>query len=168
VIGDYTYGLTKENDLGTHSQALGPTLRLKRLEIRPSPVTSGEPVSLTIQILPNSATSVKEIALLLYSEYGERIAVLDLRQHGLRNLILDDGPFDFRIQIPNLPLVEGKYRLGFYVATGEGADDYLDLAILTVRAARSHDGVVPYPADCRGYLDLGFSVEVAVAMPVHQ
>ena len=168
VIGDYTYGLTKENDLGTHSQALGPTLRLKRLEIRPSPVTSGEPVSLTIQILPNSATSVKEIALLLYSEYGERIAVLDLRQHGLRNLILDDGPFDFRIQIPNLPLVEGKYRLGFYVATGEGADDYLDLAILTVRGARSHDGVVPYPADCRGYLDLGFSVEVAVAMPVHQ
>jgi lipopolysaccharide transport system ATP-binding protein len=168
VIEEYTYGLAKRNGSGHHSQALGPTLSLGRLDIAPSPVTSGEPLLLTIQLVPHSPTSVKEIALLLYSEYGARVAVLDLRQHGLRNLILNDEPFDFEIHIPHLTLVEGKYRLGFYIATSEHADDYLDVAVLTVRGAQSRNGIVPYPADCRGYIDLGFSVETEAAMPVPQ
>jgi lipopolysaccharide transport system ATP-binding protein len=168
LIGEYTYGLAMRNGSGKHSHALGPTLRLGRLEIDPSPVTSGEPLSLTIQLVPHSATSVKEIALLLYSEYGERIAVLDLRQHGLRNLILHAAPFDFQVHIPHLPLVEGKYRLGFYIATNDHADDYLDVAVLTVRGAESHNGIVPYPADCRGYVDLGFHVGAGVATQVLQ
>jgi len=168
VIGEYSHGLARRNGSGMHSQTLGPTLRLGRLKIDPSPVTTGEPLSLTIQLVPRSVTSVKEIALLLYSEYGARVAVLDLRQHGLRNLILDDEPFEFQVHIRRLPLVEGKYRLGFYIATSEHADDYLDVAVLTVRAAESHNGIVPYPADCRGYLDLGFSVEAEVAMQVRR
>jgi lipopolysaccharide transport system ATP-binding protein len=168
VIGEYTYGLAKRNGSGGHSYALGPTLRLGRLEIDPSPVTSGEPLVLTIQLVPHSATSLKEIALLVYSEFGARIAVLDLRQHGLRNLILRGGPFEFQVHIPHLPLVEGKYRLGFYIATSEHADDYLDVAVLTVRGAESHNGIVPYPADYLGYIDLGFSVRAEVAMQVPQ
>ncbi|MGA2594148.1 MAG: ABC transporter ATP-binding protein [Bryobacteraceae bacterium] len=168
VIGEYTYGLAKRNGSGGHSYALGPTLRLGRLEIDPSPVTSGEPLVLTIQLVPHSATSLKEIALLVYSEFGARIAVLDLRQHGLRNLILRGGPFEFQVHIQHLPLVEGKYRLGFYIATSEHADDYLDVAVLTVRGAESHNGIVPYPADYLGYIDLGFSVRAEVAMQVPQ
>ncbi len=167
VVEEYTYGLAKRNGSARHSHTLGPTLRLGRLEIDPSPVTSGEPLSLAIQLVPLSATSVKEIALLLYSEYGARVAVLDLRQHGLRNLILH-SPFDFHVHIPHLPLVEGKYRLGFYIATSEHADDYLDVAVLTVRGPESHNGIVPYPADCRGYIDLGFSVGAEAAMQVLQ
>ncbi|MGO4884770.1 MAG: polysaccharide ABC transporter ATP-binding protein [Bryobacteraceae bacterium] len=168
LIGEYTYELAKRNGSGTHSHSLGPALKLGRLEIDPSPVTSGAPLSLTIQLIPDSAISIKEIALLIYSEYGERVAVLDLRQHGLRNLLLEDDPFEFRIHIPNLPLVEGKYRLGFYIATSEYADDYLDVAILTVRGLESPNGVVPYPADVRGYLELGFSVGAEMAFEVHQ
>jgi len=168
VIGQYTYGLAQRNGSGNHSHSLGPTLQLGRLQIDPSPVTSGDPLLLTIQLVPHSTTSLKEIALLLYSEYGARVAVLDLRQHGLRNLVIDDSPFDFQVHIPHLPLVEGKYRLGFYIATSEHADDYLDVAVLTVRAAESHNGIVPYPADYRGYIDLGFSVEAEVAMQVPQ
>ena len=158
--GEYTYELSRRNGSGRHSHTLGPTLTLGRLDIDPSPVISGESLLLSVQLVPNSATSVKEIALLLYSEYGARVAVLDLRQHGLRNLMLNDDPFDFKVHLPHLPLVEGEYRLGFYIATSEHADDYLDVAVLTVRAAESHNGVVPYPADYRGFLDLGFSVGV--------
>ena len=87
-------------DREPHSHSLGPALKLGRLEIDPSPVTSGAPLSLTIQLIPDSAISIKEIALLIYSEYGERVAVLDLRQHGLRNLLLEDDPFEFRIRYP--------------------------------------------------------------------
>ena len=113
-------------------------------------------MSLAIQLVPQSATSVKEVALLFYSEYGARVAVLDLRQHGLRNFILDGEPLDFRVHVPHLPLVEGKYRLGFYIATSEHAEDFLDVAVVTVRAAEPRDGIVPYPADYRGLIDLDF------------
>ena len=58
--------------------------------------------------------------------------------------------------------------MGFYIATSEYADDYLDVAILTVRGLESPNGVVPYPADVRGYLELGFSVGAEMAFEVHQ
>jgi hypothetical protein len=125
-------------------------------------------VLLTIQLVPDSATIIKEIALLVYSEYGARVALLDLRQYGLRDLFLRDRPFEFKVHIPHLPLVEGDYRLGFYVATSEYKDNYLDFAVLRVCGVKPDNGLVPYPAGVRGYIDLGSSVGVEVTEQVLQ
>ncbi len=166
VMGEYTRSLASRGNSRDRPVALGPTLRLGRMEIEPSPVTSGESLSLAIQLVPDSVTVVREITLLVYSEYGARIAVLDLRQEGLRDLILRDRPFDFRVHIPHLRLVEGEYRLGFYIKTSEHEDDYRDVATLTVAGAKVCAGIKPYPADCRGYLDLPFSVGAEAAEQV--
>jgi hypothetical protein len=111
-----------------------------------------------VQCIATEPTVIKEAALLVYSAYGVRVAVFDLRTRGLFDVNVSSVPLEFEVCVPTLPLVEGDYRLGFYIATNEEAGDYLDVASFTVGSPRQHGGIVPYPAEHRGFVDLDFSI----------
>ena len=136
---------------------IGPQLVLNRFTFHPNPVASGQATTHP-GIGIHHEGSLNEMALLIYSSLGARIAVLDLRAHGISNLSVNpSSPLVLRGTIHSVPLVEGDYQVGFYLNTDGVTDNFLDLACLQVIAAtdRAH---VPYPAMHRGQVELDFSL----------
>jgi lipopolysaccharide transport system ATP-binding protein len=162
VISAYLDSLRKIGSTnGTASIDLGPTLQLGRLECRPMPIRSGDPISLEVQFIPKMPTVIKDLQLLFYSESGVRVAALDLRQ-GLCNQMIRDSPLDFEVCIASLPLVEGDYRLGFWIGTQNHYAYCPDIASITVGAPQRHGDLVPYPAQHRGFVEMEFTVQKEV------
>ena len=163
VVGDYNASLrASSTGDGNTSIALGPALVLRDLECQPLAIQSGGPMSLSFQLLPQEPTIVREFAVLIYSDYGVRVAVLDLRREGLRDLPLRDIALDVEVCVGALPLVEGDYRLGFYVATNDYASNYLDVASFSVGTALRCWDVVPYARQHRGFIELEFFLKKGV------
>ena len=167
VIGEYagrlhsTFGTCK-NTTG----ALGPALTARELELNPHTICAGGPMRLLFQLVPKEPTVIRELAVLIYSEYGVRVAVLDLRREAVCPLTLRDAPISFDICLDHIPLVEGDYRLGFYLVTNDYQGNYLDFASFSVIASSSQGGTVPYPPQHRGFLELDFSVRLRVLQRV--
>ena len=53
--------------------------------------------------------------ILIYSELGTRVAILDLRLKGILDIPLSMGMLRIRGKIQEVPLVEGNYRVGLYI-----------------------------------------------------
>jgi lipopolysaccharide transport system ATP-binding protein len=160
VVERYTAGLrTEEKSSKRETLALGPQLSLAQLQVRPKSPINGDPVGIHLKLVPCQHAIVRELALLLYSSYGIRVAVLDLRAH----VNHDERPIEFEVDIAALPLVEGDYRLGLYVVTAAYAEDYLDLTSFSVRPRSATQGVIPYPARYRGLVELEFAVKQPAA-----
>jgi hypothetical protein len=60
--------------------------------------------------------------------------------------------------IASLPLVEGSYRLGVYLVSGDFMGNRFGLCDLTVAAKAGPAGHAPYPAEYRGVVELEFTV----------
>jgi lipopolysaccharide transport system ATP-binding protein len=159
VISEYLAGLRRAGGgSGGALIDLGPALSLAWLGAVPEMIESGEPASLRFRLIPRAATVLRELALLVYSEYGVRVAVLDLRRQGVRDLSLGQAALDFEVRVESFPLVEGDYRIGFYVVTSDYRDNYLDVASISVVSALRIGDFVPYAAEHRGFVTLDFSV----------
>jgi lipopolysaccharide transport system ATP-binding protein len=148
---------------GPASGELGPALMVRGLEAIPAAVESGGAMRLQFQIVPATNTTVRDLALVISSDRDMRVAVLDLRRGGLSQTSVGREPVDFDIRLDHLPLVEGEYRLGFYVVTGEYQGNYPEIASFTVTAVPLQGGPAPYPPRHRGFLELEFSAETRAA-----
>lgn len=166
VIGEYNSSLWRGGSPSERLTRLVPTIELGRLEIAPTGVRRGEPVLLTIQLVPQSRTTIREMALLVYSERGVRVAILDLRREGVCDLVLSDQAVTFEVDVEELPLVEGDYRLGLYLVTNEHTADLRDIAAFSVAASAKEAGVLSYAAQHRGFVDLRFRVRAAETVSV--
>jgi lipopolysaccharide transport system ATP-binding protein len=160
IIREYLRGLSAgETASASATVSLGAALTLRQLTFHPAAVVSGEPVDFMLEVAPRKPSRLKELALLIYSEYGARVAVLDLRQEGVRDVALRDASLLLKGSIRTLPLVEGAYRIGLFIATEDYHADFLDLAWLNVAGRAAVDEFVPYPVAHRGHVDLEFVVE---------
>jgi hypothetical protein len=138
---------------------LGQSLELRRLSLQPSPVGSGAPLKFALEIFPKRSTRLYGPALLFYSVYGSRVAILDLRLPGNPYSLEEGRPLRLRGTVKSLPLVEGDYRVGLHVACTEYYGDYLDLTSLTVFSQPDREDNVPYPAAHRGFVELQRTLE---------
>jgi lipopolysaccharide transport system ATP-binding protein len=136
---------------------LGPVLELTRFKFNPNPAVSGQPVEFTLELRADARIRLNEMAILIYSNLGARVAVLDLRPHGVVNLPVDSSPLTIRATIRSLPLVEGDYQMGLYIGSDSISEDFLDLARFRLSAAAAGNHV-PYPAMYRGLVELDFSL----------
>lgn len=118
---------------------------------------------LSFELVPQEPTLVKEFAVLIYSEYGARVAVLDLRREGIVDLPIDVNPLKIEICVDALPLVEGDYRLGVYLVTNHYAGNYLDLTSFTVASNLRPCDMVPYAREHRGFIEIDFFLKKGVA-----
>ncbi|MDQ3006440.1 MAG: polysaccharide ABC transporter ATP-binding protein, partial [Chloroflexota bacterium] len=145
---------------------LGQDLVLKKIQLQPSTIVSGDSLTFRLDLLPKRPTYIRDLTLLIYSEYGARIAVVDLRKVGLRDISLGEKLYSIAGCIPILPLVEGDYRVGLFISTENYRDNILDLASFTVVAQSNNDGFIPYAAMHRGFVELDFSLTSALAVRV--
>jgi lipopolysaccharide transport system ATP-binding protein len=165
AIGEYLRTIRSE---GTDGQviSLGPDISVTRLVVRPNTINSGEPVSFEIQLTPVRPTVIRELALLIYSDLGVRIAVLDLRDRAPLNIDLSENVLNIEVCLRQLTLIEGDYRLGFCIGTDAYRQTFLDVLAFNVGALQSRRNQVPYAPQHRGYLELDFSLQMEVAPAV--
>ena len=136
---------------------LGRALQLQRFSFEPDNVKSGGDVAFELELLSEMEMRVSDLAILIYSSSGSRVAVLDLRTQG-KPYVIRAGTRPLRGQIHSLPLVQGEYHLGMYIKTEDFQDNLLDLATLTVEGSAASNGSIPYAAQHRGFVELDFSL----------
>ena len=137
---------------------VGPALNLRRFELTPNPVTSGQPVDFTMEFHAADAVRISHLALLVYSPLEVRLAIVDLRPFGLPMPLAAGETKVIHGSIKSLPLVEGEYNVGFGIRSADYAGDHLNLCALQVAARPPLAGIVPYAAEYRGVVELDAEV----------
>jgi hypothetical protein len=149
----------------TETLRIGHALEFRRFEVDPNPVKSGDGVGLSLEIHAYQAARVIELAVLVYSSLDARIAIIDFRSAGLPISLAREQALKITCRIKTLPLIEGEYRLGIYVATSDFIGDLLNLVELSVNPKVRSGQYVPHPAAVRGVLELDLSDECLAVSP---
>jgi len=135
-------------------RSLSASLSLASVGISPAVVRSGGSATFRIEIDVASDDVVSDLALLVHTPNGERVALLDLRS--------PDGPYRLRAgdrlvivaAVSDLPLVEMDYGLGVYVNATSVCDTFMPVRVLTVVPGEFAGGPAPREAQFRGVVEL--------------
>ena len=87
---------------------LSPTLTLDSLLLTPEAIVSGASATFVLQLSSIAPVELAEIAILLYSGLGTRIAILDLRTTELDYRFGPGQPLKLRGRIHSLPSSRGR------------------------------------------------------------
>ncbi|MEZ0276243.1 MAG: ABC transporter ATP-binding protein [Roseimicrobium sp.] len=157
VLKAYMTNLQK-GETGTEgvNMSLGPALKLRELTIAEGGVVSGEGTTFRVALQVLRPVTILQSALLIFCEAGARIAVLDLRSVGVENLPLTGDSLKIEGSIATIPLIEGDYRVGMWIATDQYQGNYLDLATFHVSGMGQENNFIPLPASVRGYVEMPF------------
>jgi lipopolysaccharide transport system ATP-binding protein len=139
--------------------AVGKGLELVNFELTPNPARSGDRLSFELEFQAMESNRMTELAILVYSSAGARLAILDLRDHGLPLAMSPSRRYLIQGEIGRFSLVEGDYHFGIYIATTNFSGDLLNLLRLTVSPAEA-TGSAPYPTVHRGFIELDYSASV--------
>ena len=157
VIDNYLRFIQSDQAAAQARVTVGDSLIFERLSFGPPKLCSGDPVKFRIEMTARKSTRIKELAMLIFSEFGARIAILDFRVFGLFSIAIGEGPFPISGQIQALPLVEGLYRVGLWVVTDDFRGDLLDVAQFEI-IGRREAGAIRYPTMYRGVVELDFNI----------
>jgi lipopolysaccharide transport system ATP-binding protein len=164
--------ITLNNHL-QHSVPLCMDYVLDRLSIVPGEAYIGQSVNFSLSLTRlEGIIKIDELALLIYSMSGVRLAVIDLRSEARKDKantsqLLISGSID------RIPFVEGEYSIGVYIKTSGCSKDFLDLIKLTVKHDRSAtviNGVVtlPYSTKNLGLVELNYSIKSPAISQSHR
>lgn len=144
---------------------LSSEITLEEFAIIPRQAVSGEAVQLRICLRSEKKNKANEMAILLYSEQGVRVAIIDLRSQHIDLSIAPGEPLSLAGYIEALNLVEGTYVLGLYLVCGDCSGDFFDLLSVRVVGSKERGGGSVYPANVRGYLELDYKFSLREVSP---
>jgi lipopolysaccharide transport system ATP-binding protein len=148
------------SDAHSAGASLGPSLKLRTITFGEGGIVSGEGATFRLEFQVLRPDTLQQAALIIFSDAGERVSVLDLRYVGVTNLSLSGDSLEVHGHMPSVPLVEGEYRVGLWVVTNMYQGNHLDLAAFQVAGASAKNDLIPLPASVRGYVEIPFSGEV--------
>jgi ABC-type polysaccharide/polyol phosphate transport system ATPase subunit len=126
------------------------------LELGPSIISSGQPVSMLFDLEFSSDTVVTDFAPFIYNQAGVRVAVMDGRSRLSLPRTFPTGRHRFRFDIASLPLVPGGYVVGVYLRTHSAWINHEYLGDLQVLADANMEGAC-YPVEHMGVFNARFS-----------
>jgi lipopolysaccharide transport system ATP-binding protein len=129
-------------------------LVLESVRINPTMIRTGDAVDLELVFRADRRGQIRECAILIHSVRGVRVAIVDVREGGDLPSKFDVGRFVIRARVAEVPLVEGAYTVGLWLAANAFAGDLLELEEFSVAAVRSSKDFTPYHAEYRGVVVL--------------
>lgn len=158
------YHAPKESLVDTLRE-LSPAVFLQSLETDPRTLLRSREVTFTVIFGSRSEEIISDVALLIDSVSGERVAIIDLRSKegsyrvsAERNLLIQTTPV-------KLPLVEGEYSLGLWIHGTTVSKVLLNLDTITILPSASVSGVIPREPQYRGHVELDATIK-AVSLPL--
>jgi homopolymeric O-antigen transport system ATP-binding protein len=140
-----------------HPIVLSPELQLVRFGFAPNPVASGSQAAFHVELQATRTMRFDELAVLVHDTLGRRVGVVDLRQaSGLHEARVGDN-LKVTAQFSSVPLVEGEYRIGASIRSGDAHHIVYDLVTLDVTASPNTE-FVPYRAEIRGLVAFDYTV----------
>lgn len=139
---------------------LNDDIELKRFDIAPNPIESGNDLTYCIELASNKSITFDSIVILIYSMLGIRVGIVDLRQYGSKHMVDSDKMLTIKGKIKSLPLVEGDYSVGLFLASAELTNNFYDLSNLSVINSPIEEmDVLPYPSSVRGFVEFDFDID---------
>src|SRR5947209_2648693 len=123
---------------------------------------SGDSVKFHLDLTALNSTRIDELTMIIFSEFGARVAILDFRDFGIAGTQIAEGPFVVSGEVRSLPLIEGTYRAGLWAVTNSFRGEILDVAQFEI-IGRRDAGAVRYPSMYRGVIELDFEMSAAPA-----
>ncbi|MGC8744908.1 MAG: ABC transporter ATP-binding protein [Verrucomicrobiia bacterium] len=148
---------------GEMKYSLGENFTLNLLKFSPNPIVSGSDVEFQLKINPEVNTTIFDLQILIYSIYGVRVGIIDLRQPDGKPYILEKNkPLEITGKIKSLPLVEGDYRIGIYLYCNQYYRDFNDITAVSVAARPNQTANVPCKPIYRGIVEFDTTFEASV------
>lgn len=147
---------------------LSREIALTAFDFEPEEIRVGDDIGFNLALRSSQPNLVKDCALLVYSERGTRVAVVDLRSPEVDPTMQSGQEWRVSGMIRSLNLIEGNYSAGIYLRCGDCIGDYHDLAVFRVRRRKESGVVAPYDAQYRGCVELDYSfrrIEGGVTKP---
>lgn len=160
VLEKYTSGSDHLNITGACEDfRLNNDVKIRSLELSDPVIDIFSNVELFAVFESRSENLVSSLCVLFYSALGERVAIVDLRSEALTTRSKSSRVLEVKIQIRDVPLLEGEYYLGLYIESNLCTGNHLDLIKLTVRRG-PQIRADPYPAQVRGWIELRNQFEI--------
>ncbi len=150
---------TKRRIANENAIVLRDKLIVREFEFTPNPVVSGTPTEFLLKLSATEELRLDEVAVLVYTSHGRRLAILDLRRREQPYRLDSSSSETISGTIQSFPLVEGEYQIGLYLNWGEVVGDFYDLIELEIVGRISVEGIVPYDASARGIVELKFTLD---------
>ena len=121
-------------------------------------IYSGDFLEVDLEIDAGGQDSVLELALIIYTLSGTRVAIADLRKtkETARIDVYFSGMITLKVE--SLPLIEGDYTLGLWIKSRNFSEELENLSELTVLSKVQESGFIPYAPSDRGFFELEFDV----------
>jgi lipopolysaccharide transport system ATP-binding protein len=99
------------------------------------------------------ANKVSELALLVYNDREERVAIADLRHQQLWDRSASSLQLTIEGMINEISYIPGRYSLGIYISSNLCKGDFYNLRTFEVESAPATD-LIPFDKKYRGYVDV--------------
>jgi len=136
---------------------LSEDLSLVRFGFAPNPVPSGSAASFQVELCVSRDTRFDEVAAIVNDTLGRRVGVIDFRQVGGQHEAKVGQNLKLSANFSSVPLVEGEYRIGASIRSGDAHHIVYDLTTLDV-TAKTDTEMVPYRAEIRGLVAFDYTV----------
>lgn len=134
--------------------SLGNNFQLNRFEFTPNPVSSGERLDFRLELQALRDGKLFDLQILIYSVYGVRVGIVDLRlPNGVPYSLLRGERLYIEGAIKSFPVVEGDYRMGLFLNCSDYYRDFYDITAISVAAKPNKTGNVPPKPIYRGVID---------------
>jgi lipopolysaccharide transport system ATP-binding protein len=145
------------------STTLSKTIVLSRLEAEPAAARREDRVKLTLEVEASAEELITDIALLICSSSGQRVAIIDLRSEEGAYRVTPGKTLIIKVKVAQIPFVEADYSLGLWINSSSVCDLFTNLRTFTILPTESKGGVVPREPEHRGYVELHTLVETTLA-----
>ena len=141
---------------------LSAGLSLMRFGFAPNPVASGSAAAFHVELRVSRDTKFDEVAAIVNDTLGRRVGVIDFRQASGLHEAAAGRNLKLSANFSSVPLVEGEYRIGASIRTGDAHHIVYDLTTLDV-TAKTDTEMVPYRAEIRGLVAFDYRVHSAAS-----
>ena len=155
IVAEYLQ-VRDRNGTVERSHLLAPGFRLATVNVQPTPVTTGQPLSLEFRFTIDGEVEVEELIPFFVNDREQRVAILDLWTQNWKPRRLETGSWSIEARLNSVPFVEGRYSIGLFFRNRSTTKDLKDIGSFFVIHPSSNDSGRNIHPRNRGCVELGF------------